>query len=170
MRRRELEITDLQDIRAVLDTCKVLNLALSDGDIPYVLPMNFGYTLENGQLTLYLHGARDGYKYKLMEKNPNVAFSMYGNVVPFAGEKPCQYGNAYVSLLGRGRIELLTAPEDKIAALETLMRCQTGKDFTFTESLVSIVNVMRIRVTEFSAKRRPLPERLAGKQESSYSI
>ena len=37
------------------------------------------------------------------------------------------------------------------------MKAQTGKDFAFNEDLVSIVNVIRIDVTEFEAKSRPLP-------------
>lgn len=45
-------------------------------------------------------------------------------------------------------------------ALSILMKCQTGRDFTFNEELVSIVNVIRIDVSEFGAKRRPVPEGL----------
>ena len=45
-------------------------------------------------------------------------------------------------------------------ALTVLMKTQTGKDFTFNEKLVSIVSVIRIQVTDFTAKHRPLPERL----------
>ncbi len=37
------------------------------------------------------------------------------------------------------------------------MKQQTGKDFTFDEKLVSIVNVIRIDVKEFTAKERKLP-------------
>ena len=160
MKRRELEVTDLTQIREILDCCKVLNLALCDGETPYVLPMNFGYTLKDGALTLYLHGGASGYKYELMEKNPNVAFSMYADVIPYEGNRPCQYGNAYVSLLGRGKIEFVTQPQEKMEAMSILMRSQTGKEFIFNERLVSIVQVMRIRVTAYSAKRRPLPERI----------
>ncbi|MDD6678227.1 MAG: pyridoxamine 5'-phosphate oxidase family protein [Firmicutes bacterium] len=161
MKRRELEVTDPRQIRAILDSCKYLNLGLCEDGQPYVLPMNFGYTLEDGSLTLYLHGATDGYKYALMEKNPNVAFSMVCDVVPYSGEKPCQYGNAYSSLMGRGTIRILRDPREKMDALSLFMHSQTGKDFSFNEKLVSIVNVMEIRVTEYSAKRRPLPERIA---------
>ena len=38
------------------------------------------------------------------------------------------------------------------------MKTQTGKDFSFNEQLVSIVNVIKIHVTEFTAKKRPMPE------------
>lgn len=30
--------------------------------------MNYGYTLEDGKLTFYLHGANEGYKYEVTAK------------------------------------------------------------------------------------------------------
>lgn len=166
MRRRELEVTDPEEIRQILDRCRILSLGLSDGEQSYVLPMNYGYEMgEDGSLTLYLHGAREGYKYEIMEKNPKVSFSMFTDVVPFSNEKPCQYGNAYRSILGRGVIAMVTDPAEKMAALTTFMATQTGKHFDFNEGLVSTVNVMRISVTEYTAKNRPLPERIARKMQ-----
>ena len=41
-----------------------------------------------------------------------------------------------------------------------LMQSQTGKDFTFNARLVSIVSVIRIDVTEYTAKHRPTPAQL----------
>jgi hypothetical protein len=41
-----------------------------------------------------------------------------------------------------------------------LMKTQTQKDFTFEDRLVSIVAVIRIDVAEYTAKHRPLPEKL----------
>ena len=40
------------------------------------------------------------------------------------------------------------------------MQTQTGKDFTFNAQLVSIVTVIRIDVAEYTAKHRPLPEKM----------
>ena len=37
------------------------------------------------------------------------------------------------------------------------MKTQTGKDFEFNERLVSIVSVLRIDVSEYTAKHRPRP-------------
>ena len=42
--------------------------------------------------------------------------------------------------------------------LSILMKTQTGKDFSFNDRLVSIVTVIRIDVSEYTAKHRPLPE------------
>ena len=163
--KREREVTDLQQIRYILDTAKILHLGMVDGDEPYVLPMNYGYTLEDGQLTLYLHGATKGRKLDVIRANPKVFFSLECDVVPFEGERPCQYGTTYASVMARGVAEIVEDVEEKCQAMSALMKTQTGKDFTFNEKLVSIVSVIRIRVSSYTAKHRPLPERLQMLQE-----
>ena len=55
MTRRDREITDMNDILFILDKCKFLHLGLVDGDEPYVVPLNYGYTMEDGKLTVYMH-------------------------------------------------------------------------------------------------------------------
>jgi nitroimidazol reductase NimA-like FMN-containing flavoprotein (pyridoxamine 5'-phosphate oxidase superfamily) len=127
--------------------------------------MNYGYTLEEGQLTLYLHGATKGRKLDVIRANPKVFFSLECDVVPFEGDRPCQYGTTYASVMGRGIAEIVENVEEKCQAMAVLMRTQTGKEFTFNEKLVSIVSVIRIRVSSYTAKHRPLPERLQMLQE-----
>lgn len=158
--KRERAVTDLQEILRILDTASVLHLGLVDGDEPYVLPMNYGYTMEEGVLTLYLHSATQGRKLDLIRRNPKVFFSLECDVQPFEGTLPCQYGVVYSSVMGRGIAEIVEDVEEKKLAMSALMKTQTGKDFSFTDKLVSIVSVIRIRVSDYTAKHRPLPERL----------
>ena len=160
MRKREREITDETMIRDILDRAQVIHLGLSDEGQPYVVPMNYGYVLEDGKLTFYLHGALEGYKYEVMEKNPRISFSIECDVKPFEGRVACQYGTVYSSIMGKGTAVLVEDIEEKKQAMSVLMKTQTGKDFTFDEKLVSIVRVIRLDITEFSAKHRPLPESL----------
>lgn len=61
MTRREFEVTDPAQIRRILEQSKVLHLGLVDRGQPYVVPMNYGFQMEQGQLTLYLHSAAKGY-------------------------------------------------------------------------------------------------------------
>lgn len=157
MRKREREITDPVEIQSILDACKILHLGLSDEGQPYVVPLNYGYILENGKLTFYLHGANEGYKYDVIRKNPRISFAMECDAIPFEGKVACQYGMSYRSLMGMGQAEIVTDTEEKEYALSVLMKCQTGKDFEFNEKLVSIVNVIKITVEHYSAKKRPLP-------------
>ena len=160
MTKRELQITDLHEIKAILDTAKVLRLGLAVNNEPYVVPMNYGYTLENGRLTLYLHSATRGKKLDMLRANPKVFFELDCDLKPFDGVKPCQYGLSYSSIMGRGEASLVEDAEEKMKAMTILMKTQTGKDFSFNEQLVSIVAVVRIDVAEFTAKHRPIPENL----------
>ena len=160
MTKRELQITDLQQIRAILDTAKVLRLGLAVNNEPYVVPMNYGYTMEEGRLTLYLHSAVRGKKLDMLRANPNVFFELDCDLKPFDGVKPCQYGLSYSSIMGRGEAVLVEDAEEKMKAMTVRLKPQTGRDFSFNEELVSIVAVVRIDVAEYTAKHRPIPEKL----------
>lgn len=157
MRRKDRQITDLEAIRAILDKAKVLHLAMIDGDRPYVVPLNYGYTLENGALTLYLHSAREGRKLDVLRQNDRVAFVLETNVSQVSGgDIPCKYGEAYASVMGEGRAVLLTDSAEKMAALSILMKTQTGRDFAFTPAMTDAVAVLRLDVDSFTAKARPM--------------
>ena len=160
MTKRERQITDEAQILKILDTAKVLHLGLCVNDEPYVVPMNYGFRLENGKLVLYLHSALQGKKLDMIRSNPRVFFELDCDRLPFEGDKPCQYGLVYSSVMGRGTARIVDDVEEKKHAMTTLMKTQTGKDFTFEDRLVSIVAVIRIDVSEYTAKHRPLPEKM----------
>lgn len=161
MTKRELQITDEAQIRKILDTAKVLNLGLAVDNEPYVVPMNYGYAMDGeGKLTVYLHSALKGKKLDMIRQNPRVFFELDCDLTPFEGKLPCQYGLSYSSVMGRGTATIVEDVEEKQKALTLLMKTQTEKDFSFNERLVSIVAVIRIDVTEYTAKHRPLPQNM----------
>ena len=160
MTKRERQVTDKNQILRILDTAKVLHLGLAVDNEPYVVPMNYGYTEEDGKLVLYLHSALQGRKLDMIRENPRVFFELECDQAPFEGEKPCQYGLVYSSVMGRGTAGIVEDVEEKKKAMAILMKTQTQKEFSFDDKLVSIVAVIRIDVAEYTAKHRPLPERL----------
>ena len=80
--------------------------------------------------------------------------------IPFEGDKPCQYGLVYSSVMGQGTAHIVEDVEEKKRAMAILMKTQTRKDFEFDDRLVSIVAVIRIDAAEYTAKHRPLPEKM----------
>lgn len=160
MTRRERQVTDINEIIKILDNSKVLHLGLVDGDEPYVVPMNYGYTYENEKLTIWLHCARQGRKLDIMKVNPKVFFEMEYGITPFEGEVACKYGITYSSLMGRGVATIIEDVETKKIALSSLMKTQTGKDFEFDDRMAEVVGVVKIDVLEFTAKHRPLPKEM----------
>ena len=159
MTRRELEITDLAEIRKILETAKIIHVALVDNGMPYLIPMNYGFTMsDSGELEIFMHSGTKGYKLDVIRQNPVCCFEIECDVTPFEGKVACQYGTSYSSIIGRGEIEIFSDPSDKKHAMKTFMKSQTGRDFEFSDKMLTAVELMRINVSEFTAKRRPLPE------------
>ena len=92
MTKRERQITDEHQIQTILDTAKVLHLGLAVDNEPYVVPMNYGCTWEDGKLVLYLHSAVRGKKLDMIRSNPKVFFEMECDLSPFAGTCPASTG------------------------------------------------------------------------------
>ena len=70
MRRQEREISDRAAIDAIIRACQVCRLGMVDGDLPYIVPMSFGY---DGR-ALYFHCATQGRKLDVLRRRPRVCF------------------------------------------------------------------------------------------------
>ena len=121
--------------------------------------MNYGYTLEDGKLIIYLHGARRGRKIDVLRENPKVFFEMCCDITPLEGEVACKYGITYASIMGRGVATLVEDVEEKKKALSILMKTQVNKDFDFEDKLTTVVSIIRIDTLEFTAKKRNAPKK-----------
>lgn len=150
MRRKDREITNQTEIEAVLKKAFVCHLGLSDGEQPYVVPMNFGY--EDGHI--YLHGADEGRKIEILKKNNKVCFEMetFQSEIIKGGDQPCDWGTSFRSVIGFGTAELLETDEDKIRGLNIILKPHDDRSFTFPESMLKMTAVIDITITEMTGK------------------
>lgn len=51
MRRKDREITDKNEIMDIIDRSKVIRIAFTGEEYPYVLPFNFGYEERTAECT-----------------------------------------------------------------------------------------------------------------------
>ena len=73
-----------------------------------------------------------------------------------AGKTACQYSYFYASIIGNGKAEIVTEPEEKSRALAAIMKHQTGKDFSDFEKnpkLLQAVMIIKVTAEEFSCKQ-----------------
>ncbi|MBQ9902026.1 MAG: pyridoxamine 5'-phosphate oxidase family protein [Clostridia bacterium] len=156
MRRKDREITDMQQILGIVDRCKILRLGLFDRDYPYVVPLHYGYEFFENRLVFYMHSATEGHKLALIADNPHVCVELDGDAELISGgEIPCMYGSSFASVIGRGVAEIVTDEKEKIKGLSLLMKHQTGRDFAFTGEMAATVAVIRVTLNDFTAKSRP---------------
>lgn len=153
MRRQDRRITDPAMICAVLDKCRTLHLGLVEDGRVYIVPLNYGWTEENGRYILYAHSAAEGRKIDLIRGGADVGFEMETGVEYFDADTACGWGNRYESIIGEGSATLLSTPEEKRQALAAIMAHYSArKDYTFEDAMVNLVQVIKIDVTALSCK------------------
>lgn len=53
MRRKEREVTDINEIKDILAKAEVLRISLNNGMYPYILPVNYGFIMDETHLMLF---------------------------------------------------------------------------------------------------------------------
>lgn len=43
MRRQDRMVTNIDEIKGILNSTRIIHLGMMDGDYPYVVPLHFGY-------------------------------------------------------------------------------------------------------------------------------
>lgn len=152
MRRNDRAVTDPAEIINIMARCEVLHLAIAAEPAPYLLPVNFG--MEPDGMTLYVHGAMEGTKYDLLARNNHVGFEMEctnGLVLDEAGHS-CTMN--YESVMGWGIVSEITAPEEKIHALDRIMRQYHAEDFPYSRAVAERTRILCLNIQERTGKRR----------------
>ena len=152
MRRQDRAVTDDAQILEILSRCEVLRLAMNTDGAPYILPVSFG--MEPDGMTFYIHGAMEGRKYDLLEKDSRVGFELDCHHGLVLDEKDHTCTINYESVVGWGIVEEITADKEKLHALDRIMAQYHGENFPYDTAPVPYTRILRLRVQERTAKRR----------------
>ena len=102
---------------------------------------------------LYFHGALEGKKYELIEKDNRASFEMDCGHQLILDKAQGNCAMEYESVIGQGHIEMLNE-EEKYEALKVLMKQYRREDFPFNEKVIPMTAVFRLRVESMTGKRR----------------
>ena len=149
MRRKEKEITGKSEIEAIIHKSMVCRIALSDDNIPYIVPLCFGY--QNN--TIYVHGSLKGRKTDILQKNQKVCFEFDIDSEVVKGENDCEWGMKYKSVIGFGKALLLEKPDDKKKALNIIMNQYSDSPPQFSEKAINGTTVIKIEIESMTGKQ-----------------
>ena len=152
MRRKDREVTAPEEILEIMGRCEVLHLAINTDGAPYILPVNFG--MEPDGMTLYIHGAVQGRKYELLQKDSRVEFEMDCHHGLVLDEKDHSCTMNYESVAGWGIIDELTEEGEKHHALDRIMAQYHAENFGYNAAPVAFTRILRLRIKERTAKSR----------------
>ena len=67
IRRKDKEITNLDEMKTILKKAKYVTLAMCNGNEPYLVTISHGYDQEKN--CIYFHCAGEGKKVKILQEN-----------------------------------------------------------------------------------------------------
>lgn len=149
MRRSEKEIKSRDEIRDVMKKATVCRLGFVDGDMPYVVPVNFGFD----DAAIYFHSAKEGRKLEILRRNNNVCFEMDADHLFVPAEKGCSWSMKFRSIIGNGKAHFIDDAAGKIAALKLIMAHYSDKQYEFTAEEAAKVVVIRIDIESIIGKK-----------------
>lgn len=149
MRRKEKEITKKSAIEAVIYKALVCRIGLSNNNIPYIVPLCFGYQDD----TIYVHGSLKGQKINILKMNQNVCFEFDINTEIVEAENACEWGMKYQSVVGFGKASFIDDPEHKRKALNIIMNQYSDRQFQFSENAINGTVVIKIEITSMTGKQ-----------------
>lgn len=154
MRRKDREVTNLEEIKQILDQGTFLTVAFSDEEGPYSLPLNYGYDEEDGKIFFYVHSAKEGRKVDAFRKGVKVSVS----ITSFDGYHGSESGDSWTcyfkSFIGFGNAVEITSHEEKSHALNTLMKRVAKREFDFSEKDLANTAIFAFKIHSYSAKRK----------------
>ena len=149
---KHFKIDFLPEIEAIINSVPVCSIAMVDEDKPYVLPFNFGYKNK----TVYIHSGKGGRKVDILKKNNNVCISFEkDSELHFVSEGvACSYSMKFRSVIAEGKLFFVETNEEKIEALNIIMKHYTGKEFEYNNPAVEDVCVMKIEIDKITGRKR----------------
>jgi nitroimidazol reductase NimA-like FMN-containing flavoprotein (pyridoxamine 5'-phosphate oxidase superfamily) len=149
MRRKDKEIHDPALLSAILEGAFVCRIGLADGDVPYVVPMNFAYS--GG--CLYLHSASEGRKIEILQRNNRVCFEAETGVALVRAEKACDFSARYISVIGAGTASFVADLTEKSRVLDLFMEKYAGSGaWSYPQAALRAVTVIRIDIETLTGK------------------
>lgn len=148
MRKKEKEIKKRSEIEAIMEKALVCRIGFTDGSMPYVVPVNFGYRAD----TVYFHCALQGRKMDILRKNPNICFECDVDTEMVESDNACNWSMKYRSVIGFGTASIIDDLEGKRRALNIIMEKYAGRSSRFPENIINRTAVVKIEITTLTGK------------------
>ncbi|WP_312117501.1 pyridoxamine 5'-phosphate oxidase family protein [Brevibacillus reuszeri] len=117
VRYKVREVLDKRKIEAFLQQARVGHLGMVDGQLPYVVPLNFVWT--NGKL--YFHGATGGRRNQVMSANSEVCFTVCEEYGTITDPVPAKTDTAYMSVMVFGKAEPVSDLDEATHMLQEMI-------------------------------------------------
>lgn len=164
MRQSTMEVTDKEIINDFLHKTNIGHLGLVDEDVPYVIPLNFVWLHD----CLYFHGAGEGRKTRIIQKNNNACFTISEERGVMSNPIPAKVDTAYMSVIIFGKATLLENMDEGRDVMQAMLNKYVPGYYEkplakshlekYVSTLGSKTAIYKITPTDITAKENKLNE------------
>lgn len=148
VRKSEKALKSLQDIENVIQCASICRMALFDGEYPYIVPLCFGY--QEGKI--YIHSGKKGKKLNIIGKMNKVCIEFDIDTSIVMGETACGATMHYRSVIGFGKAFIVDNFEEKIRALDIIMRQYSNKKYSYPAEKIDVTEIIRVDIDFMTGK------------------
>ena len=154
MRRSDREVVGVSELAGILDRAEFLTLAFLDGGSPALVPLSFGYRVdEPGKFVFYFHAAQEGRKIDCLKADSRASLSAVGENRIVLAEPACRSTCLYESIMAAGRVVFVTDPAEKRLALDLLMQhCGARGSFDYPPAMLDRTAILRFDTETITGK------------------
>ena len=143
MRQKNREVSNREELLEIMRRCDVCRLALNNEGYPYIVPMNFGLSVDEDKMKL-----------DLIRKDNRASFEMDGKHQLQYFEEQGYCTMAYESVIGSGTIRFLSDKEKEQALRALMDQYHPGKNAYFNPAAISRTAVYVLEVESITGKRK----------------
>ena len=152
LRRKEQEIKDTAELKAILAKTQYVTVAMCRDNEPYLVTLSHGY--DEKQNAIYFHCAFAGKKIDFLKANNSV----WGQALVDRGYVQGSCDHLFSSVQFGGRVRFVEEAEEKRHALAVMIHQLEGEpekvmDAKVTDARVATTNIGRIDIEFLSGKR-----------------
>ena len=150
MKRAKQEIRDKAVLEEILAGSEICRLSMIDGELPYIIPVNYGYS----EGYIYIHSAPEGKKIELLKQNKQVCFEVEGTVEIVKGDEACDWTTRYRSVVGYATVEILSDEQSKQKGMEVIMAQHGAPELVnFNARNLERMVILKLKITSISGKQ-----------------
>jgi len=149
MRRKDKEITDKKKMLDIISRTQVCYLGMSNDNMPYVIPINFGYK-DN---TIYFHCALEGEKIDILQENPNVCllFNIDNKLINNITQD--DWTMYYKSVIAYGKVEFIMDIALRQKAIDIMFKHYGGEDYPLPKPVLEKTMFLKVKIEKMTGKQ-----------------
>ncbi|MGB0130262.1 pyridoxamine 5'-phosphate oxidase family protein [Chlorobium sp.] len=149
MRRKEREITSRDEIDAILGLSTVMNLAFSDNNVPFLVPVFYAYD----GAALYFHSSSKGTKMEILSRNDRLCFEVSVDQGVIENDMACDFEARHRTVIGFGKAGIIEDISEKVRVLDMIVARFTDRKFSYPQGSLDNTAVVRIEIESIKGKK-----------------